>query len=173
MALADIVIPKGKRLIAKSELEPRKIISPDGTELSIYAPQNREELERAWQVLIEYTKRNAPNPEGALQDLDDISDVAGYYFSRLSYVAFTAVDNNKNPVAIAPSQIVSLSDMAKKYPEAKGRGMGFIYQIGHNEQVSLNDTDFSVATQLYEQVSNLLLDISKYKDDNWLGVVTE
>ena len=173
MTLTKILIPKGKSQIAKTELDSPKIIAPDGAELSIYVPQNRGELESAWQVLLDYTKRIAPNPEAALQDLDAIDDVISYHFGRIGYVIFTAVDSNKNPVAIAPAQIAPLYEFARRHPEVKGKAVGFIYQIGHNEQASLNDTNFSVMTKLYDEATKLLSEISKYQGDNWLGTVTE
>lgn len=159
-----IIIPEGKILIRRVELDSPQITAPNGDVLFVSTPQNTKEFESAWQVLVDYTKRIAPNPESALQDIDEIANAKGYHFGKdLGYVLFTALDENNNPVAVAPSQIASI----------KTKGIGFIYQIGHNDRVSLKDTNFSVATQLYGKISNLLVDISKYQEHNWLGTVTE
>ncbi|MCK4859338.1 MAG: hypothetical protein KAS87_02145 [Candidatus Omnitrophica bacterium] len=170
----EISIPKEKGQICKYSLDSPQIIAPNGEELFVYVPQNEEELKEAWKVLEDYTKRIAPNPESVYQDLDDIADVIKWHFGKeLGYIVFTAVDSDKNPKAVATTEIASLSDMVGKYPGAKDKGMGFIYQIGHNEEVSFDDEDFSVITQLYGYLPRLLPEISIYKDNNWLGIVTE
>ncbi len=166
----EISIPKEKGQICKYSLDSPQIIAPNGEELFVYVPQNEGELRGAWKVLEDYTKRTAPNQESVLQDLDEINSVVGRHFGKdLGYVVFTAVDSDKNPVAIATTEIASLSYIAGQ----KDKGIGFVYQIGHNKEVSFGDEDFSVITQLYGHLSQLLPEISIYQDNNWLGIVTE
>ena len=101
---------------AKSHLvavEAPQFTAPDGQVLTLNIPINRRELEAAWKVLEDYTGRMAPNPESALQDLDKIADVWGYHSSDSGYLIFTAVDKSGHPVAIAPAEIVPLSDLTE------------------------------------------------------------
>ena len=162
--MRKIKIPKQNRLIVKREIDSSIITAPDGIELHVSIPQDFDELEQAWDVLEGYTKRICPNPEAALQELDDIEDVEGYHFESgeaPGYLIFTAVDKDNNPRVVTATEIASVNR----------KGIGFIYQIGHDKEISNNDTDFSAATGLYKHVADLLPTISPSKD--WLGIATE
>jgi len=174
MSEFEVMIPKRKYQIAKSKhkLCSPQIIAPNGEKLFLHVPDELE-LRMAWHVMERYTARIAPNPESALQDLDSINNVVAYHLNpQSSYIAFTAVDSSKMPVAIATTQIFPVSGRVKRGAE----GLGFIYQMGLDERVSLNkqdETDLSVVTQLYNCLSELLPKISIYNNHAWLGLVTE
>lgn len=169
--IEEIIIPGGKSLIGKNRLKSPKIIGPGGENLSIYAPKTENELRKAWQALIDYTRRIAPNPESALQDPDKIEDIIEYHFGKKSDVVFTVIDERETPVAIAHTEITDVSYTSKE--RSNGELVGFIYQIGHNPLISKKDTDFSVITKLYIQLTDLLQDISICGKNKWLGIITE
>jgi len=158
---------------AKSHLtavEAPQFTAPDGQILTLHIPSSRRELGAAWKVLEEYTARMAPNPESALQDLDKLTDVLGYHSSDSGYLVFTAVNQDGKPVAVAPAQIVPLSDVTERKP-FQDISIGLVYQIGHTPAISNNDQDFSVASRLYESVISTMPKL--LRQGSWAGTVTE
>ena len=113
----------------------------------------------------------APNQESALQDLDDITKVYGYHSSDSGYLIFTAMDKNGKPVAVAPAEIVPLSDVTTR-KAFQDKSMGLVYQIGHTSDISNNDRDFSVASELYRAVASTMPRLLA-GEDRWAGTVTE
>ncbi|MEK6949971.1 MAG: hypothetical protein AABX34_07135 [Nanoarchaeota archaeon] len=163
-------IPSAKSHLNRG-VEARQFTAPDGQVLTLYIPRSSSrELEAAWEVLGDYTARMAPNPESALQDLDDIDKVRGYHFSNSGYLIFTAVDKNRRPVAVAPAEIVPLSDVTTR-KAFQGKSIGLVYQIGHTSEISDNDRDFSVASELYRAVASTMPRL--LRQDSWAGTVTE
>ena len=169
----DVIIQEGKEHIAKSSFKSRSFTAPDGSDLFLHIPRNVEQLRAAWEVLKDYTKRIAPNPESVSQDVDPFNKVKSYHSDKdLGYLVFTLVNSAGKPVAVAPAEILSVSDLVDG-KTAKGKGIGFIYQGAHTPEISNNDNDFSVLTKLYRAVSSLLPQISTYERDKCLGVVVE
>ena len=165
-----LVIPSAKSHLAGG-VEAPQFTASDGQILTLYIPRrSSRELETAWKVLEDYTARMAPNPESALQDLDDIDKVRGYHFSDSGYLIFTAVDTNRRPVAVAPAEIVPLSDVTTR-KAFQGKSIGLIYQIGHTPEISDNDRDFSVASELYRAIALTMPMLAGA--DSWAGTVTE
>ncbi len=165
----ELTIPSAKSHLARG-VEAPQFKAPDGQILTLYIPQSRRELQVAWKILEDYTARMAPNKESALQDLDKLADVWGYHSSDSGYIIFTAVDTNGKPVAIAPAEIVPLSDVTERKP-FQNQSIGLVYQIGHTPGSSKNDTDFSVASNLYEAVASTMPEL--LGRGNWAGTVTE
>lgn len=162
-------IPSAKSHLARG-VEAQIFRAPGRQVLTLYIPQNKAELEAAWKVLEDYTARMAPNPESALQDLDKLSDVWGYHSSDSGYTIFSAVNSDGKPVAIAPSEIVPLSDVTTRKP-FQDESIGLIYQIGHTRGISNNDRDFFVASELYRAVASTMPLLAG--QDRWAGTVTE
>ena len=168
-----IKIPKKHGLIALNQLTVPTILAPDGSHLFVHVPQTTDDLRKAWDVLRRYTEDVAPNPESALQDLDEIGDVERYHFSpEFPYVVIAAMDRNGRPRAVIPAELAAaneLSGIADNDP----RRAGFIYQIGLDEAVSQNYQNFLVATGLYRETTGILKTMSGRGKGEWLGVVTE
>jgi len=165
----NLTIPSAKSHLARG-VEAPQFTAPDGQVLTLNIPRGIRQLEAAWKVLEDYTARMAPNPESASQDLDTLADVWGYHSSDSGYLIFTAVDQGGKPVAIAPVEIVSLSDVTERKP-FQDKSMGLIYQIGHTPEISNNDRDFSVASDLYKSVASTMPRL--LRQGNWAGTVTE
>ena len=175
MTITDLVIPNGKTHYARYRVKAPVIKAPDGSRLHIQVPQNRKELQAAWDVLVGYTIRIAGNDESAAQDLDKFSNVQRYQNdSNLGYLVFTALDQARYPVAMLTSQIVRLPELDMSDKElSEGRAVGFIYQIAHTPEISRGDRNFSVATDLYRGVAGLMPRLARINGDNWLGILTE
>jgi len=172
----EILIREDKKSIAVPRLESPRFRAPDGSLLSLYRPQTKEGFEAAWKVLEDYTARGAPTSQAKkrlLEDLDALDDVARYHFGKhWGYNLFAAVDKNHKPQGVIVTDIEKVSDWSGK-KIAENKGVGFLYQVAHTPEVSRNDTDFSVITKLYQNAEGVLTQISKYKGEDWLGVVTE
>jgi len=172
----ELKVREGKWYVDKHKLhnvQTPTLIAPDGSQLYLHVPSNEREIGAAWKILEDYTKRTSTNPESTLQDLDEMANTKCYHFGRnFGYILFTAIDSNGKPVAVAPAEMIRVSEFVDD-KIAEGKGMGFIYQGAHTPATSQNDTNFSVLTQLYGVVSELLPRISRYEGDNWAGVVAE
>lgn len=172
-----VTIPKDNELLRTVKLESPVFLSPEKKRLFVTIPQSDEQLRKAWDVLRFYTINTAVKPEVAAQDLDKVEDVIDYHFDpELSYMVMAAVDGKRQPKATAATETASIDSVLEDLGErssVRGKGIGFIYQIGHVFETEFEGYDFHTEKELYKAVAALLQAVSVYGKENWLGVVTE